>query len=68
VIRGAQRLGFEVKRTVAPSITPSMRSALVDLKLKSLTVVHAGNESFILSKDIHAVSASDLTDKVRPLR
>jgi predicted AAA+ superfamily ATPase len=31
VIRGAQRLGFEVKRTVARSITPSMRSALADL-------------------------------------
>ncbi len=68
VIRGAQRLGFEVKRTVAPSITPSMRSALADLKLKSLTVVHAGDGSFMLSKDIHAISARDLMDKVRPLR
>jgi predicted AAA+ superfamily ATPase len=68
VVRGAQRLGFEVKRTVAPSITPSMRSALADLKLQSLTVVHAGQASFALSKDIHALSANDLTAKVRTLR
>jgi predicted AAA+ superfamily ATPase len=68
VVRGAQRMGFEVKRTVAPSITPSMRSALADLKLKSLTLVHAGQESFMLSKEILALSAHELTDKVRPLR
>lgn len=68
VVRGAQRLGFEVKRTVAPSITPSMRSALVDLKLKSLAVVHAGDRSFRMSKDIHAICVHDLTEKVIPLR
>ena len=42
VIRGAQRLDFEAKRTVAPTITPSMRFALAELQLKSLTVIHAG--------------------------
>jgi uncharacterized protein len=68
VVRGTQRIGFEVKRTVAPSITPSMRSALADLKLKSLTVVHAGPESFMLSKEILALGAHELTEKVRPLR
>ena len=68
VVRGARRIGFEVKRTVAPSITPSMRSALADLKLESLTVVHAGQESFMLSKNILALSALHLTDKIRPLR
>ena len=68
VVRGAQRLGFEVKRTVAPSITPSMRSAVTDLKLKTLTVVHAGDGSFMLSKGIHAISARELTEKIRPLR
>lgn len=68
VIRGAQRRGFEVKRTVAPAITPSMRFALSDLQLKSLTVIHAGHDSFMLSKEIQAISARDLTEKVRPLR
>lgn len=60
IARGRSRLGFEVKRTVAPSITPSMRSALSDLKLKSLTVIHAGDETFPLANNIRAVAFSRL--------
>jgi uncharacterized protein len=68
IVRGALRLGFEVKRTVAPALTPSMRSALQDLKLKSLTVVHAGNETFPLSKQVQAVAVDDLLKIVKSLR
>jgi len=63
VVRGRQRLGFEVKRTDAPSMTPSMRHALADLGLTSLTVVHAGRERFELAKGVHAVP---LVELVRP--
>jgi uncharacterized protein len=59
---------FEVKRTVAPTLTPSMRSALHDLKLKSLTVVHAGNATFALSQQVQAVAIDDLLKIVKPLR
>ena len=68
VVRGGLRIGFEVKRTTAPAVTPSMRSAIQDLKLKSLTVVHAGGESFMLNKNVLALSAAELTEKIRPLR
>jgi predicted AAA+ superfamily ATPase len=68
VVRGTIRLGFEVKRTVAPTMTPSMRSAMQDLKLKSLTVVHAGDVSFPMEKNVVALSSSDLTSKVIPLK
>lgn len=68
VVRGGARLGFEVKRTVAPSLTPSMRSAMQDLKLKSLTVVHAGDATFPLSKQIQAVAVSDLLQSIKLLR
>jgi len=68
IVRGALRLGFEVKRTVAPALTPSMRSALQDLKLKSLIVVHAGNETFPLSKQVQAVAVDDLLKIVTSLR
>jgi predicted AAA+ superfamily ATPase len=68
IVRGALRLGFEVKRTVAPALTPSMRLALQDLKLKSLTVVHAGNETFPLSKQVQAVAVDDLLKIVKSLR
>ena len=55
VARGRRRLGFEVKRTSAPALTPSMRSALADLKLDSLTVIHAGRDSFPLAARVRAV-------------
>lgn len=68
VVRGTVRLGFEVKRTVAPAMTPSMRSAMQDLKLRSLTVVHAGEASFPLDKNVVALSFAELTGKVHPLK
>jgi predicted AAA+ superfamily ATPase len=68
IVRGALRLGFEVKRTVAPALTPSMRSALQDLKLKSLTVVHAGRETFPLSEQVQAVAVDDLLKILKSLR
>ncbi len=37
-----RRLGFEIKRTDAPRLTPSMKSALDALGLERLFVVHAG--------------------------
>ncbi len=55
VVRGRRRIGFEIKRTTAPAVTPSMRSALADLKLDSLTVVHAGSESYPLAPRVRAV-------------
>ncbi|MEW5950215.1 MAG: ATP-binding protein [Thermodesulfobacteriota bacterium] len=42
VVRGRGRLGFEVKLTSSPRVTPSMRSALSDLKLQRLYVIHSG--------------------------
>jgi len=66
-VRGGLRLGFEVKRTVAPTLTPSMRSAMHDLKLKSLTVVHAGDQTFPLSKQVQAVAFRDVLNAIRPL-
>ena len=62
VIRGRERLGFEFKRTVAPTLTPSMRSALQDLKLDRLDVLHAGGETFPLGPRVRAVAASRLLE------
>jgi hypothetical protein len=55
VVRGHQRLGFEVKRTSSPRVTPSMKSAVTDLKLRGLDVIHAGEETFPLGTDMRAV-------------
>lgn len=67
VVRGGLRLGFEVKRTVAPALTPSMRTAMRDLGLKSLTIVHAGDATFPLSRQVHAVAVRDLLTRIKSL-
>jgi len=68
VVSGQQRLGFEVKRTSSPRLTPSMRNALVDLKLRRLDVVHAGEQTFPLGKKMHAVALSRLLEDLKPIR
>ena len=67
VVRGRTRLGFEIKRTTAPRLTPSMRTALTDLRLDRLTVVHAGAHAFPLGDRVHAVPFSQLAGNVEPL-
>lgn len=67
VVRGRRRLGFEFKRTTAPSLTPSMRSALADLGLVSLTVVHAGQHSFPLAPKVRALAFRKLIAEVKPI-
>ena len=67
VIDGARRFGFEVKRTTAPGVTPSMRHALSDLGLTRLDVVHAGAETFPLAPSVRAVAAHRLLEDVEPL-
>jgi predicted AAA+ superfamily ATPase len=68
VVRGRRRWGFEFKRTSAPSVTRSMRTALEDLRLQRLDVVHGGPHSFALAPRIRAVAFSRLLDDVSPLR
>jgi hypothetical protein len=68
VVHGRRRLGFEIKRTSAPALTPSMRSALTDLKLDSLTVVHAGQHSFPLERRVRASAFRELLSEMKPLR
>lgn len=63
VVGGGRRLGYEIKRTTAPRLTPSMRSAFDDLRLTSLDVIHAGSQTFPLARRVRAVaSARLLTD------
>jgi hypothetical protein len=60
VIRNGRRRGFEFKRTEAPSLTPSMRSAMVDLKLSRLDVIHVGKHTFTLADHVRAVAIGNL--------
>ena len=68
VVAGSRRYGFEVKRTEAPRLTPSMRSALETLDLRRLDVVHAGQRSYRLAPRVRALPAAQLATELRPLR
>jgi predicted AAA+ superfamily ATPase len=59
-----KRKGFEFKRTTAPHITKSMRSAIDSLGLTGIDVIHAGDETYPLSKRIRAVAAKRLLDDI----
>jgi len=67
VVRGRRRLGFEIKRTAAPHLTPSMRVALTDLGLQRLDVIHAGEHTFPLAPKVRAVALSRLLQDLEPL-
>jgi hypothetical protein len=57
-----------MKRTDAPRITASMRTALDLLSLDRLDVVHAGTKTFELAPKIRAVAAADVLSALKPLR
>jgi hypothetical protein len=60
-LHGGRRYGFEIKRADAPVLTPSMRIALADLKLDSLTVIYPGDRRYRLSDRVVVRPAADLT-------
>ena len=68
VVRGRTRIGFEFKRTAAPTISASMRTALADLKLQRLDVIHGGRETFPLAGRIRAIPLDQVAREIEPLR
>lgn len=59
------RIGMAVKRTTAPKVTRSMHTAVRDLGLNELILVHAGGESYRLADRVRAVAASRLDRDLR---
>ncbi len=60
ILKQGRRYGIEAKRQDAPRITPSMRSALGDLRLNHLTVLYPGTRRYSLAADITVVPLSEL--------
>ncbi len=54
IIKDGKRIGFEVKYTDRPKITPSMKIAYEDLKLDHLYLIFPGKVSFPLAEHITA--------------
>jgi uncharacterized protein len=62
VIKNGRRLGFECKRTDAPRLTPSMRTALETLDLERLYVVYPGDRAYPLHDRIDVLPIRALGD------
>jgi predicted AAA+ superfamily ATPase len=67
VVRGRRRFGFELKRTAAPRLTPSIRTALDDLRLERVDVVYPGEHTFPLAERVRALALSRLYEDLEPL-
>lgn len=67
VVRGHRRLGIEFKFTSSPRMTRSMHSALRDLKLDRLDVVHAGDHTYPLAERARALALKRLYEDLDPL-
>ncbi len=60
--RGGRLHGFEIKRTTSPRLTDSMKNAADALGLASLTLVHAGRDTFEIARGVRAVAAERLLE------
>lgn len=62
LLHHGRRVGIECKRMDAPTLTPSMRIALDDLKLDRLIVVYPGPRRYRLAKRVEVVPLVELAD------
>lgn len=60
LFKRSRRIGVECKRTDAPTLTPSMRIAVTDLKLDELLVVYPGDKRYSLAAKVDAVPLAHL--------
>ena len=60
MIKNGRRIGVEIKRADAPRMTPSLRSAVVDLALDRIVVLYPGDKRYPISDAIEVVPADTL--------
>jgi predicted AAA+ superfamily ATPase len=62
VRKDGRMLGVECKRADAPTVTPSMRHALTDLRLERIAVIYPGARRYAMTERIEAVPVEALVD------
>lgn len=65
--KGGRMYGVEVKRADAPTMTPSMRIGLEDLKLERIAVIYPGQKRYSLHKKIEVVPFDKIFDGMKGL-
>jgi hypothetical protein len=67
LIKDGKKYGVECKRMDAPRLTPSMRTAIDELKLHRLSVVYPGTVRYQLAPRISVVPLETITGGVKSL-
>jgi len=62
LFKNGRRIGVECKRADAPTLTPSMRIALADLKLDELHVVYPGDKRYNLTNKVEVVPLAQMVN------
>jgi hypothetical protein len=60
LFKKGRRIGVECKRADAPTLTPSMRIALADLKLDHLYVAYPGTKAYKLARNVEVLPLAQL--------
>ena len=64
--KGDQLEGIEIKRTDTPRLTPSIKIALNDLNLTTVSIIYPGKKSFSLAPQVKAIPFEALADNITP--
>jgi predicted AAA+ superfamily ATPase len=67
LLKQGRMLGVECKRADAPRMTPSMRTALAELKLEQIAVVYPGTTRYSLDTKVSAVPLDAVADGMKGL-
>jgi len=64
LFKDGRRFGVEIKRADAPRLTPSIRTALEDLRLDRLVVIYPGERRYALAEQVEVVPLMDLLERL----
>lgn len=67
LVKNGRLLGVECKRVDAPRLTPSMTTALTDLKLEQIAVIYPGKKRYSLRDKVHAIPFEALAGGMKGL-
>jgi predicted AAA+ superfamily ATPase len=67
LLKQGRMLGVECKRVDAPRMTPSMRTALAELKIEQIAVVYPGPMRYPLDERVSAVPLNAVADGMKGL-
>jgi len=65
IVQGTKRSAFEFQYTSTPRVTRSMHSALEDLKLDRITIVHPGDSDYPLTENVRVAGLRTLARETR---